>query len=473
MFIWIPSWAAGPENAADCPSKMDLAVTPGTCPNAGKLSKPASVVKWIRIVRSSIRLPLPLIVDQRLPGGVLTPQRRGKATKVPESSLFSEELLDLVHPGLRARVVALGVLLADRLEFAQQLPLLLGQIDRSLDDDVAQQIALFPAAHAANAFAAQPEYLSRLGLGGDPDPCRTVQRRDFDVSAEGRRREADRHLAMQVVVVALEHGVRLDLDLHVEVACRTAVHPGLAFSREANAVAVVDSRRNFHGERFLLLYARGAVAARAGFRDDFSGPVTVRARLLDGEKSLLHAYLAVPFAGRAGSRLGSGLGARALAGFAIFVRRNSNPGFGAARRLLQRDLEVVAQVGPAVYRGAAAARLVEDVAEDIAERVGEARESRAGARHARLRIDSGVPITVIGGALVGVGQDLVRLFCFLEMLFGPGVVRVSIRVMLHREAPIGLLDRLLVRVAVDAQHFVVIPLRHRSALSLLDAQRPS
>src|SRR6266851_2446054 len=242
MFIWIPNWAAGPENAADCPSKMDLAVTPGTCPNAGKLSKAASVVKWIRIVRSSIGLPLPLIVDQLLPGGVLAPQRRGKARrrrvltclagppKVPESSLFSEELLDLVHPGFRARVVTLGILLADRLELAQQLPLLFGQIDRSLDNDVAQQIALFPAAHAANAFAAQPEYLSRLGLGGDPDPCRTVQRRDFDVSAEGRRREADRHLAMQVVMIALEHGVRLDLDLHVEIACRTAVHPGLAFA---------------------------------------------------------------------------------------------------------------------------------------------------------------------------------------------------------------------------------------------------
>src|SRR2546422_1687918 len=160
------------------------------------------------------------------------------------------------------------------------------------------------------------------------------------------------------------------------------------------------------------------MAARARFRDDFPGPVTFRAGLLDGEKSLLHSYLAVPFAGRAGLRLRSGPGPRALAGVAILVGRNANPGFGAVRRLLQRDLEVVAQVGSAVYRGAAAARLVEDVAEDIAECVGEARESRAGARHARLRIDSGVPVTVVGGALVGVGQDLVRLFCFLEKLFG-------------------------------------------------------
>src|SRR5713101_7297779 len=147
-----------------------------------------------------------------------------------ESFLLCKEFLDLVHPGFRARVVTLGILLADRLELAKQFPLSLDQIDRSLDNDVAKQIALFPAAYAANAFAAQPEYLSRLGLGGDPDPCRTVQRRDFDVSAESRRREADRHLAMQVVMVALEHRVRLDLDLHVEIACRTAVHPGLAFS---------------------------------------------------------------------------------------------------------------------------------------------------------------------------------------------------------------------------------------------------
>src|SRR5712671_799968 len=31
MFIWIPNWAAGPEKAADWPSRIDLAVTPGVC----------------------------------------------------------------------------------------------------------------------------------------------------------------------------------------------------------------------------------------------------------------------------------------------------------------------------------------------------------------------------------------------------------------------------------------------------------
>src|SRR6266853_3838697 len=31
MFIWMPNWAAGPEKAADWPSRIDLAVTPGVC----------------------------------------------------------------------------------------------------------------------------------------------------------------------------------------------------------------------------------------------------------------------------------------------------------------------------------------------------------------------------------------------------------------------------------------------------------
>src|SRR5207245_4877521 len=123
------------------------------------------------------------------------------------------------------------------------------------------------------------------------------------------------------------------------------------------------------------------------------------------------AHLTVPFTGRTGSWLGPGFRPRTLARLAILAGRNAYAGFGAARCLLQRDLEVVAQVGSAVHRGAAAARLVEDIAEDIAERVGEARETGGpAAGHARARIDTRVTVAVVGGALVGVGQGLVGLF---------------------------------------------------------------
>src|SRR5216683_933629 len=95
-----------------------------------------------------------------------------KRTRGPWSSLLSEEFLDLLHPGLGAGVVPVAVCLADRLEFAQQLPLPVGQIHRGFHDDVAKQVALFPTAHTANAFAAQAKYLSRLSFGGDSDLLR-------------------------------------------------------------------------------------------------------------------------------------------------------------------------------------------------------------------------------------------------------------------------------------------------------------
>src|SRR4026208_193309 len=96
----------------------------------------------------------------------------------PSYSLLSEEFLDLLHPGLGPGVVSIAVYLTDRLELAQQLPLSVGQAYRRFDDDVAEQIAGFPAAHPSNTLAAQPEYLPRLSLGGDSDLRRTVQRRD-------------------------------------------------------------------------------------------------------------------------------------------------------------------------------------------------------------------------------------------------------------------------------------------------------
>src|SRR6266700_3072425 len=191
-----------------------------------------------------------------------------KGSPSPWSSLLSEEFSDLLHPRLGTGAMSFAVGLADRLELAKQLPLSVGQVYRRFDDDVAEQIAVFTAAHAANALASQAEYLSRLGLGGDSDLRRTVQRGNFDLSAERRRRETDRHLAVQVVVVALKNRMGLDLDLHVKIACRSAIHPGLALARKANAIAIVYARGNLHRERFLPFHSRGAVAARAGLGDD-------------------------------------------------------------------------------------------------------------------------------------------------------------------------------------------------------------
>jgi len=40
-------------------------------------------------------------------------------------------------------------------------------------------------------------------------------------------------------LVALKDRMGLDLDLHVKIACRPAIHPGLAFAGKTDAIAIV------------------------------------------------------------------------------------------------------------------------------------------------------------------------------------------------------------------------------------------
>jgi hypothetical protein len=62
----------------------------------------------------------------------------------------------------------------------------------------------------------------------------------------------------------------------------------------------------------------------------------------------------------------------------------------------------------------------------------------------------GVAAQVVDPALLGVGEDLVRRRDLLEPLLGTRV-GVDVRVVLARKSPIGLLERIGVGVAIDAE----------------------
>src|SRR5690606_25520423 len=213
------------------------------------------------------------------------------------------------------------------------------------------------------------------------------------------------------------------------------VHTGLAFAGEADAIAFVDAGGNLHRQGLVRLLAARAVAVGAGRGNELAGAVALGAGLLDGEEALLHAHLAMTVTGRAGLDLGALLGAAAVAGCAFLHGRDADLGLGAACGFLERDLEVVAQVGAAVDIAASAATAgatAEDVAEDVGEGIGEtARATAEAAAHAGLRIDPGVAVLVVGGALLGIGQDLVGLLGLLELFLGLRIVRIAVRVVLH------------------------------------------
>ncbi len=213
----------------------------------------------------------------------------------------------------------------------------------------------------------------------------------------------------------------------------------------------------------MQLHAPRSRALRAGVRNHAAAAVAARAGLGDRERALGHAHLAGAAAGRAGGGLGAGPGAAPFADLAYGHRRNADLGLEAVRRLLQRDLEVVAQIGAAEHCRAAAAAAAENLAEDVAENVAEAAHA-AGRGAGAVRIDAGVAELVVSRALGRVGQDLVGLLRFLEALFGPGILRIAVRVPLHRQLAIGVLQVAVGGVPVDSEHLVIIPLRHARSL---------
>jgi hypothetical protein len=133
----------------------------------------------------------------------------------------------------------------------------------------------------------------------------------------------------------------------------------------------------------------------------------------------------------------------------------------AAKRLLERDLEVVAQVGAALpARGLPAAPSAHHVAEKIVEDVGH--RGREAVVHAAL-IERGVTIAIVSRTLLGVRQMLVGFVQLLEPRLGLLVAGMPIGVTLHRRLAEGGLQVSVARRFGNAQSFVEIALGHRSA----------
>ncbi len=250
----------------------------------------------------------------------------------------------------------------------------------------------------------------------------------------------------------------LHANFDIEVAGRAAIAARLALAIQADAIAGIDARRHFDRQRLLLPDPTLAEAGIAGIGYDFAAALAARTGLLDGENGLLHPDLALAIAGIAG--LGSGPFGRAgpFAGLALAHGRDVNLGLGAEHRLLEIQFEFVAKICAAENLSSAALAAGKDIAEHLAENVAERFPGAEAA--AAVALEAGMPELVVDGALVRVAQHLVRLFAFLEAVFGFRVVGIAIRMKFHCEAAVGLFDLGFRRVSRQVEELIVILLRH-------------
>ena len=183
------------------------------------------------------------------------------------------------------------------------------------------------------------------------------------------------------------------------------------------------------------------------------------------EHRLAHAAdLATTVALRAGDRIHALLGAAPLAGRAAEEDRELDLLLGAVDRFLERQAQVVAQVGarlrPAAARRIGRAGPAEEGIEDVAEPA-EALEARA--TRAAGAVHPGRAEHVVALTLLRIGEDLVGLVDLLELLLRLGR-GVDVRVPLLGELAEGALQLGVGRAALDTQDLVAVTFcgRHRS-----------
>src|SRR5215467_3409540 len=354
------------------------------------------------------------------------------------------------------------VLRRQLLEFIEQFALALGQLLGCLYHHLHIHVAGLACAQHRHALAVQAE--SPPGLGSFRNlhaGLASVDGGHFEFAAERGLDHRDRHPAMQVSAVTLEERMRGDRQEDVEISGRATAHASLALAREADACAVLDARRNVDRERALARDAARARAVRARTVDHLAAALAAGAGALEGEEALRMPDAAGAAAVRTGLRLGAGLGAGAGAGLARHRGRDAHLRGLAGKRLFERDLHVVAQIGAAL--GAIAAAAPAGHAEDALEDVGEG-GAETGAKivcaAAHSLLEGGVAEAVIGGALVGILENLVRLVDFLEALLARCVAGIAIGVPLHRELAESGLEVGVARSALDFEGLVIAALRH-------------
>src|ERR1700683_4347903 len=210
------------------------------------------------------------------------------------------------------RVTAQGFI-----ELTDELALLGAELHGRLDHHPAEQIAARPAAHRLHTFVLQPKRAPRLRLRGHLDCDLAVERWHDDRAAERRGRKADRHLAAQMLTVALEERMLVHLHFDIEVTGRATVSAGLAFAGGANAIASVYAARSLDGELAGATHATLAEAGIAGVAHDRAGTAAARAGLLQLKEALRNAHVARAAAGVAGGGRAALGGAGAMAGLAL------------------------------------------------------------------------------------------------------------------------------------------------------------
>src|SRR5256885_5224125 len=236
---------------------------------------------------------------------------------------------------------------------AQLLDRLLGgAIDLLGDDDVERHQQITCASLAGvNPASAHLHALAALRPGGHLHGHRLVERRHFHLRAQRRLAERDRHAHGEVLALASEDRVLPDVHDDEQVAGRPTVRARCAAIRHADALAVVDTRRDPHLHVAAAAFDAPPTALVARVLDDRAAPAARRADLREREGTLVDEHLAAPAALRADVGRGAGLGTGPVAHRAHRVGGEAHARRDALHGVEKVEMQLGLEVGAALRTG--------------------------------------------------------------------------------------------------------------------------
>src|SRR5262249_41984834 len=140
-----------------------------------------------------------------------------------------------------------------------------------------------------HALATQLEARARLRAGRNLQLLLAVDERYAHVAAEREHREGHRQLAVEIVLLAVEQRVILDVHDDVEIAGRAAGAAVFPLAVEAQPLAGRDAGRDLRGELALAPDAARAAAGLARTADDLAAAAAGGAGTRHYQEALLES----------------------------------------------------------------------------------------------------------------------------------------------------------------------------------------
>src|SRR6266576_1426098 len=366
----------------------------------------------------------------------------------------------------------LGHRIFDLAELFEQLALLDRELVGGPDVHAHVEVAVPGFAEARQPFVAQAIRHAGLRARLHPQLGLAVRRRHLHVGAERGLRERDAEVVDEIVAVALEPRVFLDVEHRDQVAGRTVARAENALAAQREVVVIGDAGGDVDLNRLLALYAPLAATALARIANDRA--LTAAGRTgRHGEELAEQGLRLVPQLAAAAARaalhglralFGAGAAAHGACLEALDPDRLRGTGRDFGERELQSDFDVVAtaplaalpateQIVEPAERSAAAQA---EVAHEHHERFGQIKVHGAEASRPALAAHARHAVAIIGGAFLRIAQHLVRLRDQLELLLGRLVAVVAVGMALHRQSAVGFLDIGFARVVLDAEDDVEV-----------------